>query len=292
MKYALYTGCVAKGAGRELLKSTTLAADRLGIQLEDMTDASCCGAGVIQEDNPLLADGLNARTFALAEERGLDIMTICGTCQGVMRSTQKRMDGDPDYKARINEELVKDTGRTYQGKVTVKHFYQIIEEDYGLDNLEKRLQKKLTGLKVAPFYGCYALRPHEAVDLKIPDRPDSLENTIKILGATPVDYPQKQKCCGFPIIMANKTSSLTLSGNVIEGALETGADCIMSPCPLCHLNLDAYQPEIESMFGRKIPLPILHYPQLIALALGLSLDELGMNTHIVRPNSALEKIAG
>ena len=290
MKYALYTGCVAKGAGRELLTATTLAAERLGIHLKEMTDVTCCGAGVVQEDNPMLADTLNARTMSLAEENGLDILTICGTCQGVLRATQKKIDADPKYKDKINENLKKDTGREYKGTVKIKHFYQIIVEDYGLDNLEKRVQKKLTGLKVAPYYGCYVLRPHEEVDLKTPDRPDGLERTIEALGATPVDYPQKQKCCGFPILMANKNNSLQLSGNVIIGALEAGADCIVAPCPLCHLNLDAYQPEIESTFDREMALPILHYPQLLALALGVTLDELKMNTHIVRPTDALKAV--
>lgn len=292
MKYALYTGCVAKGAGRELLTATMLAAERLGIQLDDMTDASCCGAGVIQEDNPILADTLNARTLSLAEENGLDIMTICGTCQGVIRATQKRLDGDPAYKEKVNSDLKRDTGREYSGKVKVKHFYQIIEEDYGLDSLAKRVQKKLSGLKVAPYYGCYALRPHEEVDLAVPDRPDSLEKAIEALGATSVDFPQRQKCCGFPILMSNKSNSLTLSGNVVIGALDAGAQCIMTPCPLCHLNLDAYQPEMESMFEREMSLPILHYPQLLALALGVTMDELKMNTHIVRPTPALKAAVG
>jgi len=287
VKYALYTGCVAKGAGRELLTATTLAAERLGISLEEMTDASCCGAGVIHEDNPYLADVLNARILTLAEERGLDILTICGTCQGVIRSVQKKLDSDPAHREYINGELEKTTGRTYQGKVKVKHFYQIIEDDYGIENLEKMVQKKLTGLKVAPFYGCYVLRPHEKADVKVPDRPDSLEKTIRALGATPVDYPEKQKCCGFPIIMCNKSSSLALAGNALEGARKAGADCLMTPCPLCHLNMDAYQPEIESMVEKDINMPVLHYPQLIALALGVSIEELKMQTHIVRPNEAL-----
>jgi len=289
MKYALYTGCVAKGAGRELLAATIYAAERLGIQLTEMKDASCCGAGVIQEDNPLLGDALNARTLALAEERGMDIMTICGTCQGVMRAAQVKME-DPKYREKVNVELKKDTGRTYAGKTKVKHFYQIINEEYGLENLALRVTRKLKGLKVAPFYGCYVLRPHEYADVKVPDKPDYLEKMIAAIGATPVDYPQKQKCCGFPILMPNKVNSLQLSGNAIMGALEAGADCIVTPCPLCHLNMDSYQPEIESIFERRIGLPILHYPQLLAMALGASLDDVKMNTHIVRPNQALLNI--
>lgn len=290
MKYALYTGCVAKGAGRELMSATVYAAERLGIQIKEMKDASCCGAGAIQEDNPLLADALNARTFALAEEQGLDIMTICGTCQGVMRTAQIKMDHNPAHKERVNAALKRDTGREYQGKVKVKHFYQIVEEDYGLENVVKRVTRKLSGLKVAPFYGCYVLRPHEYSDTKVPDRPDYLEKMIAAVGATPVDYAEKQKCCGFPILMPNKANALQLSGNAMVGALKAGADVIVTPCPLCHLNMDSYQPEIEEMLDRKINIPILHYPQLIALALGANLDELRMNTHVVLPNEKLLEI--
>ncbi len=291
MRYALYTGCVAKGAGRELMTATTYAAERLGIQLNEMKDASCCGAGVMDDDNKLLADSLNARTFSLAEANGLDIMTICGTCQGVMRTAQIKIDGNPVYKAKVNAGLLKDTGRVYAGKVKIKHFYQIIQEDYGLENLAARVTVKLAGLKVAPFYGCYVLRPHEYSDVKVPDRPDYLEKFISAVGATPVDYPEKYKCCGFPILMANKVNSLQLSGNAILGAIKAGADCIVTPCPLCQLNMDSYQPEIEAVLERKLGLPILHYPQLLALALGATLDDIKTNTHIVRPNQALHEAA-
>jgi succinate dehydrogenase / fumarate reductase cytochrome b subunit len=291
MRYALYTGCVAKGAGRELMTSTVYTAERLGIQLAEMKDASCCGAGVLHEDNPLLTDTLNARTFSLAEEQGLDIMTICGTCQGVMRSAQVKMQNDPKHKEKVNAELKKDTGRTYAGKTKVKHFFQVIQEDYGLQNLAARVTRKLSGLKIAPFYGCYVLRPHEFSDVKIPDKPDYLEKLIEAVGGTPVDYPQKQKCCGFPVLMPNKSNSLQLSGNALIGAIEAGADCIVTPCPLCHLNMDSYQPEVERMFKRPLGIPVLHYPQLLALALGASLDKIKLNTHIVRPNKALQDIA-
>ncbi|MBI3793915.1 MAG: CoB--CoM heterodisulfide reductase iron-sulfur subunit B family protein [Nitrospinae bacterium] len=290
MRYALFTGCVAKGAGRELMNATIFSADRLGIQLNEMKDASCCGAGVMDDDNHFLADTLNARTFSLAEEQGLDIMTICGTCQGVMRTAQTKMDNNPKYKEKVNAQLKADTGRVYAGKVKVKHFYQIVNDEYGLDNLKLRVTRKLSGLKVAPFYGCYVLRPHESSDVKVADKPDYLEKLISAVGGTAVDYPEKQKCCGFPILMANKSNSLQLSGNAIVGAIKAGADCIVTPCPLCHLNMDSYQPEIEGMIGEKLNLPILHYPQLLALALGASLDDIKANTHIVRPNNALKEI--
>jgi len=291
MKYALYTGCVAKGAGAELLTSTNIAADRLGITLVDMNDVSCCGAGVIHEDNPMLADALNARTFAIAEEMGLDIMTICSTCQGVMKKVQLKCENNPDYMAELNTELEKDTGRKYQGKVKVKPFYQVMVEDYGIDNLLKRVTTKLSGLKIAPYYGCYGLRPHDTAGTTVNDKPDVIENTIMALGAEVVDFPESQKCCGFPILMTNKPNSLRLAGNIIEGAKKAGANFIVTPCPLCHLNLDSYQSEINSMFGLELKLPILHYSQLVALALGATPKELKLHKHIVKANSVLEPVS-
>jgi succinate dehydrogenase / fumarate reductase cytochrome b subunit len=287
MRYALYTGCVAKGAGRELLVSSQLACEKLGIELVEMTDAACCGAGVISEDNPMVADILNARTFSLAEAQGLDIMNICTTCQGVHRKAQRKLEGNPEYMAKVNAELSKDTGREYKGTVKIKHFYEVLLQDIGLDQLRAKVVKPLEGLKVGAFYGCYATRPPEVNDLEDPDDPDELERLIEVLGATPVKYAERLKCCGFPIAMMNKANSLQLSGNAIAGAKEAGVEAMVTPCPLCHLNLDAYQPEIESRMGKKLRLPILHIPQLVALALGVPKDALRLKTHIVRPTGAL-----
>jgi succinate dehydrogenase / fumarate reductase cytochrome b subunit len=287
MKYALFTGCVAKGAGRELLAATLLACEKLGIELVEMTDAACCGAGVIGEDNPMVADILNARTYALAEEQKLDIMNICTTCQGVHRKTQRKLDGNPAYKDRVNEELRRETGREYGGSVKIKHFYEVLLQDIGLEQLRERVVRPLRGLKVGAFYGCYATRPPEVNDLADADDPDELENLILALGATPVKYDERLKCCGFPIMMMNKKNSLQLSGNAVVSAKEAGADLMVTPCPLCHLNLDSYQPEIESRIGMKLEIPILHIPQLVAMALGASKEDLRMQTHIVRPTGAL-----
>jgi succinate dehydrogenase / fumarate reductase cytochrome b subunit len=287
MKYALFTGCVAKGAGRELLAATQIACEKLGIELVEMTDAACCGAGVIGEDNPMVADILNARTYALAEEQGLDIMNICTTCQGVHRKTQRKLDGNAAYKDRVNTALRRETGREYQGSVKIKHFYEVLLQDIGLEQLAAKVVRPLRGLKLGAFYGCYATRPPEVNDLADPDDPDELESLIQTLGAIPVKYDERLKCCGFPIVMMNKKNSLQLAGNAIVCAKEAGADAMVTPCPLCHLNLDSYQPEIESRVGTKLEMPILHIPQLVAMALGASQADLRTQTHIVRPIGAL-----
>jgi succinate dehydrogenase / fumarate reductase cytochrome b subunit len=290
MKYALYTGCVAKGAARELLVAAKLVCGKLGIELVEMTDAACCGAGVIGEDNPMVADILNARTFSLAEGLGLDIMNICTTCQGVHRKAQRKLSKDPAYKDRVNAELRRDTGREYKGTVKVKHLYEVLLQQVGLEKIRGKVTRPLRGLKVAPFYGCYALRPPDVNDLKDPDDPDELEGLIEALGATPIDYPERLKCCGFPIMMTNRENSLKLAGNAVAGAKDAGADVIVTPCPLCHLNLDSYQPQFASKMGRKLGVPILHLPQLVALALGFSQAELRIKTHVVRPTGALATI--
>ena len=284
MKYALYTGCVAKGAGRENLVATYLACEKLGIELVEMTDAACCGAGVINEDNPMVADIMNARTFSLAEAQGLDIMNICTTCQGVHRKAQRKLDGKPEYMARVNDELARDTGRRYRGAVKVKHFYEVLLNDYGLEKLKEKVVNPLSGLKLGAFY---ATRPPEVNDLENPDDPNELENLIEALGATPIRYDERLKCCGFPIAMVNKKNSMQLGGNAIVSAKEAGADAMVTPCPLCHLNLDAYQPDMESRVGRKLNMPILHIPQLVAMALGVSKEAVRLQTHIVRPTGLL-----
>jgi succinate dehydrogenase / fumarate reductase, cytochrome b subunit len=280
MKFALFTGCVAKGATRELMLSTTKAAEGLGFDFVEMKSASCCGAGVVSEKNPLIADALNARSFSIAEKQGLDIVTICSTCQGTLKKTEAHLNGDADYKKKVND-ILEEGGHQYSGKTRIKHFANILATDEGMARLKERVKRPLTGLKVAAFYGCYVLRPSENSDFKNPDNPTEMEDIFTALGATPVYYPSRTKCCGFPIVMMNKKASLDMSGNALQDAIDNGANVMATGCPLCHLSLDSYQPEIELLQKTNSSIPVLHLPQLVALALGYSPDELGMNKHIV-----------
>jgi succinate dehydrogenase / fumarate reductase, cytochrome b subunit len=280
MKFALFTGCVAKGATRELMLSTTKAAEGLGFDFVEMKSASCCGAGVVSEKNPLIADALNARSFSIAEKQGLDIVTICSTCQGTLKKTEAHLNGDADYKKKVND-ILEEGGHQYSGKTRIKHFANILATDEGMARLKERVKRPLTGLKVAAFSGCYVLRPSENSDFKNPDNPTEMEDIFTALGATPVYYPSRTKCCGFPIVMMNKKASLDMSGNALQDAIDNGANVMATGCPLCHLSLDSYQPEIELLQKTNSSIPVLHLPQLVALALGYSPDELGMNKHIV-----------
>jgi succinate dehydrogenase / fumarate reductase cytochrome b subunit len=290
MKYAFFPGCVSKGACPELYQSVMEVYPKLGIQLAEMTTASCTGAGVLQEKDLRLGDVLNARTFALAEQQGLPIMTICSTCQGVMSQANHRLTTRADYLQEING-LLKEEGLEYRGTTSIKHFLWILLEDVGEDALRHSITTPLTGLRAAPFYGCYIQRPTEALGIdEHPDRGKSLERIIEILGAEVVDFPGKTRCCGLPILTINEKNSLTMVATHTRDAKSHGADIMVTPCPLCHLNLDGMQAKAASQEKTVIDLPILHLPQLLGLAMGLNPKSLGLNRNLISPESALAKV--
>ncbi|UJA21989.1 CoB--CoM heterodisulfide reductase iron-sulfur subunit B family protein [Thermoleophilia bacterium SCSIO 60948] len=283
MKLAYWPGCVSRGFTPELHGSMALVADELDIELVTLDRASCTGAGVIAEHNQELADTLNARTFALAQETGLAMMNICSTCQGAQSECQQRLDADSKYRAHINEALA-DEGISYEkGKAGFenKNFLWVLVEDYGLDRLRSLVKRPLTGLKVGPFYGCYVIRPRHRIGYEEhPERDLYLEYVIEALGGEVVEYDGARKCCGFPVITMNRDTSLRQAGTHIGDGLDSGADCLVTPCPLCHLNLDMQQPEAAKVVNRELGLAVLHLPQLVGLALGFEPKQLGMGKHI------------
>ena len=280
LKVAYWPGCVSRGFTPELHGSMALVAERLGIEMVELDRANCCGAGVIAEHNQELVDTLNARTFALAQQTGLSMMNICSTCQGAQSECQQRLDADSAYRAHINEILAEE-GLEYHRGITNKNLLWLLVEDYGLDQLADKVTRPLSGLRVGPFYGCYILRPkHRLGYEENPDRDLYLERLIETLGGEVVEYDGAHKCCGFPIITMNRDTSLRQAGTHIGDALDAGADCLVTPCPLCHLNLDLQQPEAAKIVNRDLGLAVLHLPQLVGLALGLEPKELGMGKHV------------
>ena len=287
LKVAYYPGCVAKGGAPELYRSVKRILEPLGIEPTELFDAACTGAGVLTERNPLLADTLNGRTFAMAERVGMPVMTICSTCTGTMLASAARLQ-DAEYRARANALLAPEK-LVYQGTTTIKHLLWILMEDVGLERIRALVQRPLTGLKVAPFYGCYLVRPSALVGDGHPDRDTYLEQVIAGLGAEPVAYDGARKCCGFPIITINRDNGLKMTGRNIAEAKEHGADVMVTPCPLCHLNLDGQQAEAARALGLPLGVPILHMSQLIGLAFGFRPEELGMGHHLVRTGGVLER---
>ncbi len=290
MKYAFYPGCVAKGACPELKMATENTAKALGIELVELEKAACTGAGVISEHEPELADTLNARTFAMAEKLGLPLMNICSTCQGNFSQSVARLRNDSDLLKRVNETLA-DEGLKYSGNIEVKNFLWVMVEDYGLDKLKAKVKKPLKNLKTAPFYGCYILRPSWDLGYQEhKDRGQYLEMLIETCGGDAVDYDGKDKCCGFPIQSMNKKNSFQMAANHLMDAKSQGADTLVTPCPLCHLNLDANQPDLKKYAGETIDMPVLHLPQLVGLAIGLPPKDLGLERNIINTDRVLATV--
>lgn len=290
LRYAYYPGCVAQGACRELYLSTGALTQKLGIELIELKKAACCGSGTYKEDSQLLEDTVNARNIALAESLGLPLLTHCSTCQGVLGHVDERLkeakEKDPAYLERVNSFLKKEHCSPYQGNGQVIHLLWALLQDYGLDRLQEKVVRPLNGLKCAAFYGCYLLRGQKSIPDN-PLNPQSMEQIFSTIGATPIHYQGRTQCCGWPISSYAPKQSFQLAGGHLLEAKNAGADCIVTPCPLCHLNLESRQPEIEKVIGHKLNIAVLHLPQLIGLAVGLSPSELGLDRHVVSTKSVL-----
>jgi succinate dehydrogenase cytochrome b subunit len=293
---AYYKGCLAALSAKELDTSTQALAPKVGLELIDLESVTCCGAGDIHEAEPDYYLHLNARILAYAEATGSDtLMTICNVCTLNLRQADFMLKGDEALMARVNANLAAVGVPPYTGAVEVQHFLWIVAEGEGYELLKTSAHRGLKGVKIAPFYGCQILRPSKLLGFEDPDRPWSLERIIEACGGEAIDYPAKIKCCGFPIIQAREETALGELVQPIEQAIERGADAIVTPCPLCHLSLDAWQQKLNAARDKDgleplQPMPIFHLSQLIGVAAGIEESELKFKRHVVSMRPVLEKL--
>jgi len=287
---AYYKGCLASLSAKELDTSTQALAPKLGIELHELDSVTCCGAGDIHEAEPDYYLHLNARILSYAEATGCDtLMTVCNVCTLNLRQANHQLQLDETLRERVNDNLEAVGVPRYQGKVEVLHFLWMAAGTH-FPQLQAAAHKGLRGLKIAPFYGCQILRPSKLLGFDDPDKPESLERIITACGGEPIDYPAKIKCCGFPIIQAREDTALAELIQPIEQAKEAGADAIVTPCPLCHLSLDAWQSKLKKQTGKDFQMPILHLSQLIGVAAGLTDSELKFKRHVVSVEPVVEKL--
>ena len=287
---AYYKGCLAALSAKELDISTRALAPKVGLQLEELESVTCCGAGDIHEAEPDYYLHLNARILAYAEATGSDtLMTVCNVCTLNLRQANYQLQIDEALRERVSDNLESVGVPRYEGTVDVKHFVWIVAGEH-FDLLKEAAHRGLKGLKIAPFYGCQILRPSKLLGFDDPDKPESLERIIEACGGEAIDYPAKIKCCGFPIIQAREETALAELLQPIEQAIEGGADAIVTPCPLCHLSLDAWQSKLKKQTGRDFRMPILHLSQLIGVAAGLTDAELKFKRHVVSVKPVLAKL--
>ena len=291
MKYAFFPGCVLKDTASELMLSTQKVAQALGIELIEIDGWTCCGVSHSGDINPLMTHTTNGRNISLAEKMGVDkIMTVCNTCTLMLRKTDLKLKADTDLKDKINENLDK-VNLTYNGSVEVTHLLWALIEDYGLENLKSKVVRPLTGLNLANYYGCHIIMPPKYTGFDNWRNPQSMEMIAEALGATSVEYEDRLSCCGFHAASAAEKEVLKMTGKGARTAKEAGADVIVTPCPLCQIQLDDHQEKAkEDFLGDNTLMPVIHLPQLVGLALGIEPEELGLDRHTISAIPALEKV--
>jgi succinate dehydrogenase / fumarate reductase cytochrome b subunit len=288
---AYYKGCLASLSAKELDTATKALAPKVGLELVELESVTCCGAGDIHEAEPDYYLHLNARILAYAEATGADtLMTVCNVCTLNLRQANHQLRGDEALLERVNRNLETVGAPAYSGGVDVLHFLWLVSAGEGYERLREAAHKGLKGLRIAPFYGCQILRPSKLLGFEDPDRPESLERIITACGGEPVDYPAKIKCCGFPIIQAREEVALAELIQPIEQAAEAGADAMVTPCPLCHLSLDAWQAKLRKQTGKDFRMPVLHLSQLIGVAAGIDEAELKFKRHVVSVEPVVERL--
>jgi succinate dehydrogenase / fumarate reductase cytochrome b subunit len=279
MKFAYYPGCSARSTCAELNEAMHEVAARLGLVLTQLDSATCTGARELRAIDPAGFHTLNVRILALAEREGLPLMTVCNTCTLNLLDAHAAFVDDPALAEEINGRLAGE-GLRYSGHTRISHFLWVLYEDIGTERLRAMVKRPLTGLSVAAFYGCHITRPPARYGFVDSRNNAALETLAEILGCRPIDYSGRTECCGFHTAAHDERVAIKLTGQHIKSAKLNGATAMVTPCPLCHTVLDGFQREIEKDMGETLDMPVLHLPQLVGLALGLTAAELRLDRHM------------
>lgn len=277
-EYAYFPGCSLEKIGLSYHNSALETTNKLDIQLKELEDWNCCGATTYFHVDELLAYTLCARNLAMAEKMNLDLVAPCSACYKNSFFTNKHLKEDEDLFDHINYALEADD-LSFSGKIKVKHLIEVFAEDVGFEEIKEKVTQPLEGLKVAPYYGCQILRPrkdHEEVE-----KAEFFEELLEAIGADPIDFPLKLKCCGGSLLISNREAALSMIHNLLKNAEDQGAEVIATACPLCQVNLECYQSQVNQEFGTSFNTPVVYFTQLIGLALGVPGKNLGIGSEIV-----------
>ncbi len=289
MKYAFFPGCLAPVMARQFELSARKVAKKLGVELIGIEDFACCGFPIrsVDQETALL---LAARDLSLAEDAGLDICTICTGCASTLAEASKELTHNEVLRKKVNKKLQK-IGRVYKGESQVKHFVRVLHEDIGPKKIKNKVKNDLDGLKVASHYGCHYLKPSDVFDkFDNPEFPRTLDDLVSALGAEPVEYEDKTQCCGGVILDVDDNIALAMAQRKLDHIKAVGANAMVLMCPLCGSMYDRNQRVIERRFDAAYNLPVLYYPQILGLALGMNPKELGLAMNRVKTSDLLSKL--
>jgi heterodisulfide reductase subunit B len=293
-QYSFYPGCSSERAASASNYMTSVEAmcEVLDIQLNEIPDWNCCGASIGYAGGgelPRLA--LNARNLALSEQElpGQDIVATCAACWLSARETKERLEEDDELLAETNRALA-EAGLKYQAKSKIRHMVEVLIEDFGWDELKKPVKKPLEGIKIAGYVGCQTNRPF-GIEGESFENPKYLDKFVETMGAEPIEnYEKKVSCCGGALAFSEPEKSQALIKNIIEAAYDGGADMIVTPCPVCQMNVEVYQDQINAKYGTKFHIPVVYYSTLMVVAYGKSGKQAGLDGQIIRAKQ-LEEIA-
>jgi len=284
--FAYYPGCSGQGTSREYDVSTRMVCEALGINLMDIPDWSCCGSSPAHAFDHVLPAALSARNFQLVQSLGLDtILTPCPSCLGNMRTSTHRLKQDA-FRQSVNALL----DEPYTGNVEAMSVLQAIVEIAGTAALTARVSQPLSGLRVAPYYGCIMNRPADIMGFDDPENPVAMDRILAALGAEVVPFPLKVECCGASYGVPCRDIVARLSGKLLACARDMGAEAMVVACPMCQMNLDLRQKQLSKPAGMSFEMPVFYYTQLMGFALGLPAEKLGFQKLCVSPRLLLSRV--
>ncbi|MFC2063856.1 CoB--CoM heterodisulfide reductase iron-sulfur subunit B family protein [Chloroflexota bacterium] len=288
--YAYYPGCSLESLGKNYHTSTTEVSSVLDLDLQELDDWNCCGATAYFPVDELLAYTLSARNLAIAEQMGLkDFIAPCSACYKNSYSTNKYIKTDPDLAEHINFALEADNLKV-SGSLNVRHLIEVFIEDVGLEIIKQKVKKPLKDLKVAPYYGCQMIRPRKGNENI--ENPSFFEELLSSIGAAPIDFQSKTRCCGGSLIITDRSAALDMVAKLLQDAEENEADVIATTCPMCNVNLEVYQHQVNREFGTNFAIPVVYFTQLLGIALGISARKIGVSKNLISTitqNALMEK---
>jgi len=286
MKYAYYPGCSAESTARDMNQSTYAVARALKLDFEEPKGWTCCGATAGHQTDRELAVALSAANLAKVKDMNLDMVVNCAACYNRMKVANHEISKDAAVRQNVRDALERD----YDGSVKVRHLLEVLLEDIGLPTLTKSLKRTLKGLKVACYYGCLLVRPPEILQFDDAENPKSLDCLVNAMGGVSLEWPCKVDCCGGSLSLSRTDVVLELTESILDMAVQAGADCIAVSCPMCQINLDVRQQDINTSTGRNYRMPVIYITQLLGLCLGLGPSELGFEKLMVSAADVLKKM--
>ena len=287
-KYLIFLGCAIPYRVSSFEISSRKVLDRLGVELVEMPEFNCCGLPLdpVSHETMLI---MAAKNLALAERQGLNILTLCPGCAGTLKKVNKILKADKALREEINTHL-KEVNLEFKGTIEAKHLLQLLKEDVGIEKIKNSVVKPLTNLKVAEHNGCHILRPKEFIGFDDPEDPQTLKMLIEATGATCLDYIDETECCGAPSVGVSDKVALALAKDKLSHVKQVDAQALITICPFCHIMYDTNELRIEKLFNETYGIPILHYPQLLGLAMGMTPEELAFSELRVSPSNILRQI--